>query len=115
MDILFTVRPGRAPPVSNRLSVNDAEKGETWQMRVPNDHDEVKMGGSMWKSPVSSLLHLASDSVLVVHGGELTGGGGEERGRGREEVGRGKWGMTNTVEKSAFHLSFFFSLMRLDK
>lgn len=76
MGVVFTIRLDSAPPVFNRLSVDDADKRETWQMRAPNDHDEVKIGveGSMWKSPVSSLLHLASDSVLVTHGGELAGG-----------------------------------------
>ena len=48
-------------------------------MRAPSDHSKAKVEGDMWKRPVSSRLHLASDSVLVVHGGKL-GGGGEEKG-----------------------------------
>lgn len=67
MGVVFTVRLGRTPAVFSPLSMNDAEKREAWQMRAANDHDEVKMGGSMWKSPVSSLLHLVSDSVLAMH------------------------------------------------
>lgn len=78
VDVIITVRLDRGPPVSNPLSINDADKGERWQMRAASDHDEAMMERSMWGSLVSSLLHRASNSVFAVCGGEL----GRKRRRG---------------------------------
>lgn len=83
-------------------------------MRAPSDHDEAMIESNMWESPVSSLLHLASDSVLDRHGGELRRGEEEEEAVGGDNLGGGEWGgwggMTDAVSREACFLPFVFLL-----